>query len=93
MYVYYIVMKIYVFICTNIFSCFYFLCIINVTHQFSTIDFTHTNYAKIFQNKIINAFTILFHKTLYSYNNLFVSSESVSKSHKHSFIYLPKKIK
>jgi len=67
MYVYYIVMEMYVFVCINIFSFFYCLC-------------------KISKTKISIPFTILFHETLHSYN-LFLSSESVFKNHKHSFIY------
>jgi hypothetical protein len=40
MYVYYIAMKIYVLVCINIFSSFYCLCIISITHHFLTMDFT-----------------------------------------------------
>jgi hypothetical protein len=39
-YVYYIVMKIYVFVYTNIFSPFYFLCVTIMPHHSLTIDFT-----------------------------------------------------
>jgi hypothetical protein len=41
MYVYYIVMEIYVFVCIHIFSPFYFLCITNMPHHSPTMDFTH----------------------------------------------------
>jgi hypothetical protein len=41
MYVYYIVMEIYVLVCTNIPSPFYFLCIISVPCHSPTMDFTH----------------------------------------------------
>jgi hypothetical protein len=51
------------------------------------MDFTHTNYVKFFKNENINVFTILFHKILYLYNNLFASSEGVFKGQKHLFIY------
>ncbi len=66
-------MEIYVLICSNSFSSFYFLCIIIMP--------------KLFKIKISIPFTILFHKTLHSYNNLFLSSENVFKGLKHSLIY------
>jgi hypothetical protein len=50
MYVYYIAMKIYVLVFINVFSPFYCLCIINMTHHFPTMDFT------TFQNKNLNFF-------------------------------------
>ncbi len=56
MYVYYKVIEIYLLVCTNIFSPFYFLCITNMPHHSPTMDFTHINYAKIIQNKNLNSF-------------------------------------
>jgi hypothetical protein len=53
MYVYYITIKIYVLICTNIFSHFYCLCITSVSHLYFTMDFTHTQImSKLFKTKI-----------------------------------------
>jgi hypothetical protein len=48
---YYIIMKIYVFVCTNIYSLIYFLCIIIMSqpsfyHEFYTL----INYIKTFEN-------------------------------------------
>jgi len=87
MYVYYRIMKIYVFVYTNILSSFYFLCTINMPHHVPIMDFTHTNYGKFFKAKILIPITIVFYKTLHSYNNLFYSNENISKAHKHSLIY------
>jgi hypothetical protein len=86
MYVYYIVMEIYVPICINIFSSFYCLCITSMPHHVPTMDF-HKLYRNFSKTKISIPFTILFYETLHSYNNLFLSNESVSKGHKHTFIY------
>ncbi len=89
MYVYYIIMEIYVLVYTNILSPFLF-CIYNYyVISFSCHGF-HTIMQKIFENKISIIFTILFHKTLHSYNNLFSWSEGVFKGHKHSFILVTK---
>jgi hypothetical protein len=41
-YVYYIAMEIYVLVCTNIFSPFYFLCITIMPHHSPTMDFTRS---------------------------------------------------
>jgi len=90
MYVYYIVIKIYVFIYINIFSPFYCLYITNISQHSFTIDFTYTNNVKPFKIKISIPFTIIFYEILYSYNNLILSSENVFKDHKHPFIYYPK---
>jgi hypothetical protein len=43
----------------------------------STMDFTHINYVKKFQTKILIPFIILFHKTLHTYKNLFSLREIV----------------
>jgi len=84
----FIVMEIYVLVCTNIFLSFYLICITIMSHHFSTMDFTHLYIMlKRFKIKISIPFTIIFHKILYSYNNLFSSSESVSKSLKQSVVY------
>jgi len=56
------------------------------------MNFTQTT-PKPFTIKISIPFTILFHEILHSYNNLFLSSENVSKDHKHSLIYYKKKTK
>jgi hypothetical protein len=40
--------------------------------------------SKKFKTKISIPFTILFYEILRSYNNLFSSSEGISKDHKHS---------
>ncbi len=40
-----------------------------------------------FKIKILIPFTIIFHETLHSYNNLCPSNEGVSKGCKHSLIY------
>jgi hypothetical protein len=42
---------------------------------------------KPFKIQILIPFTILFHEILHLYNNLFISSEGVSKGHKYPFIY------
>jgi hypothetical protein len=42
MYVYYIAMEIYVLVCTNIFSPFYFLCVTIMSHHSPTMDFTRS---------------------------------------------------
>jgi hypothetical protein len=39
MYVCYIIMKMYVFVCINIFSPFYCLCITSLSHHFPTMNF------------------------------------------------------
>jgi hypothetical protein len=65
MYVYYIAMKIYVFICINVFSHFYYLCIISMPHHYFTMDFTET-IPKPFKTKISIPFIILFHEVLHS---------------------------
>ncbi len=49
--------------------------------------YTLSTMSKLLEAKISIPFTIIFHKTLYSYNNLFSSSEDVFKNHKQSFIY------
>jgi hypothetical protein len=72
MYVYYIAMEIYVFDCMNIFSPFYCLCTINMSHHLLTMNFPWTT-PKTFQSKISTPFTILFHKISHSYNNFFLS--------------------
>ncbi len=84
-------MKIYVLVYTNNFSLFYFLCITNMPHHFPTMNFTHINYTKTFHNKK-SQFPSQFYsiKLLHSYNNLFLSSESVFKGHKHPLIYYRK---
>jgi len=84
--VYYIAMEIYVLVYINLFSPFYNLCITSMPHHFSTIDFAETT-PKPFKTKILIHFTIIFHETLYSYKNLFLSSEDVFKGHKHPLIY------
>jgi hypothetical protein len=84
----FIAMEIYVFVCTNIFLSFYLICITIMSHHFSTMDFIHLYIIlKRFKIKISILFSIIFHKILYSYNNLFSSSESVSKGLKQPFIY------
>ncbi len=60
-----------------------------MSHHSPTMNYTLTT-PKPFKIKILIPFTILFHQTLHSYNNLFLSSEGVSKGHKHSFTYYPK---
>jgi hypothetical protein len=50
------------------------------------MDFT-IKYTKTFLKKNSIPFTILFHEALHSHNNLFLSSEGVSKGHKHPLIY------
>jgi hypothetical protein len=91
MYVYYITVEIYVLFYTNIFSPFYFVYVTIMWYHFLAMDFTQLQIMqKIFENKISIIFTILFHKTLHSYNNLFSSSKSVFKAHKHSFILITK---
>ncbi len=80
-------MEIYVFVCTNNFSPFYFLCTTNMPHHFPTMDSKHINYVEPFKTKISMPFIISLHETLHSYNNLFPLSEGVFKGHKHSFIY------
>ncbi len=55
-------------------------------HHSPAMDFTQTK-PKPFKTKISIPFTNVFHETLHSYNNLFLSSEGVSKDHKHAFIY------
>jgi hypothetical protein len=72
MYVYYIVMKIYVFGCMNIFSFFYCLYITIIPHHSPPMTFTWT-ISKPFKTKIFIPFTILFNKTSHSNNNLFLS--------------------
>jgi hypothetical protein len=47
----------------------------------------NTNTTKTIQTKNLNPFTIIFHQTLHPYNKIFLSSESVSKGHKHPLIY------
>jgi hypothetical protein len=84
--VYYIAMEIYVIVCIIIISHFYCLCITNMSHHSSTMNFTYI-ILKLFETKISIPFTILFHETLHSYKKLFLSSESVFKGHKHSLIY------
>jgi hypothetical protein len=42
MYVYYITVELYVSVCINILSPFYFLCITSMPHHFPNMDFTHT---------------------------------------------------
>ncbi len=42
MYVYYITMETYIFVCTNIVSFFYFLCVTITPHHSSTMYFTHS---------------------------------------------------
>jgi hypothetical protein len=86
MYVYYIVMQIYVFCYMNIFSPFYYLCIISMRHHSSTMNFTW-NTSKAFKTKISIAVKILFHETLDSYN-LFVSSESIFFQRSQTPIYI-----
>jgi len=80
-------MEVYIFIYTNIFSFFKFSLYnyhsINIL--LSWILHIH-NYGKALKTKISILFTILLHKTLYLYNNLFLSNESVFKNHKHSLI-------
>jgi hypothetical protein len=89
MYVYYIVMEIYVLGCINIFSPFYCLCINSMPHHSRTMNYTSTT-LKPFKIETSIPFTILFYQTLHSYNSLFLSSEGVSKGHKHPLIYYPK---
>jgi len=86
MYVYYIAMEIYVLVCINLFSLFYYLCITSMPHHFNTMDFAETT-PKPFKIKILIHFTIIFHETLYSYKNVFLSNEDVFKGHKHPLIY------
>jgi hypothetical protein len=60
-------------------------------YHFPAMDFTQLQIMqKKFENKISIIFTILFDKTLHSYNNLFSWSEGVFKGHKHSFILVIK---
>jgi hypothetical protein len=47
---------------------------------------------KLFKIKISISFTILFHETLRSYNNLFSLSAGVSKGHKHPLILTKRKL-
>jgi len=87
MYVNYIAMKICVIVCINIFSPLYCICLISMPHHSPIMDFTYIFLMKPFKTKISIPFTILFHKILHSYQNLFISSEGVSKGHKHPLIY------
>jgi hypothetical protein len=88
MYVYYIAMEIYVFGCTTIFSSFYCLCITNMPHPSSAMNWTQIT-PKPFKIKSSNPSTILFHQTLHLYHN-FVTSEGVSQGHKQPLIYYSK---
>jgi hypothetical protein len=84
--VYYIAMEIYVFIYILFFSPFYYLYIISIPHHAPTMDFS-LPILKPFKTKISILLTIIFYEILYSYNNLFLLSEGVSKGHKHPLIY------
>jgi hypothetical protein len=87
MYVYYIGMEIYVFGYTNIVPPFYCLCI-SILFSYHELNINTT---KTIQNrKFESLHNYIFHQTLHSYKN-FVSSEGVSKRHKHSLIYCAKK--
>jgi hypothetical protein len=56
MYFYYIVMKIYVIVCTNIYSLIYFQCITILSQPSSYHGFhTFTNYAKTFEDSYFNS--------------------------------------
>ncbi len=92
MYFYYIVMKIYVFVCTNIHSPIYLLYIIIMPHHFRTMHFTHSQIMpKPMKNKLSTPFISLFHETFHSYNKLLSSSVDVFKCPKHPLICQPKK--
>ncbi len=69
-------MKIYAFFCTNIHSPSYFQCVTIMPHNFLSW--------------ILHAYN-LFYEILDSYNNLFSSSEGVSKGSKHFHLYINKK--
>jgi hypothetical protein len=71
MYVYYIVMKIYVFNCINICLFFHCLCITSMSHHSHIMNYIKIT-SKFFKIKILILFTILFHETLHSYDNLFL---------------------
>jgi hypothetical protein len=89
MYGYYIVMKIYVLGCTNIFSPFYCLCITSMSHYSSTINFTLTT-QKPFKTKkpsLLSQFystKLDIHTTTSFYPK---KNEGPSKGHKHLLIY------
>jgi hypothetical protein len=89
MYLFYIVMKIYVLVYTNIGLPICFLCIIIMLQPSSYHRFyTFINYVKTFEDSI--SFINLLYKTFQFYNKLFSSSESVFKGPKHSLIYQTK---
>jgi hypothetical protein len=58
----FIVMEIYVLVCTNIFLSFYLICITIMSHHFSTMDLHLYIMSKHFKIKISIPFTIKFHK-------------------------------
>jgi hypothetical protein len=85
MYFYYIVVKIYVFVCTNIHSPIYFLCMTIMPHHFHTMHFTHSQIMpKTLKNKLSTPFISLIHETFHSFNKLFSSSDGVFKCPKNT---------
>ncbi len=87
MYVSYITIEIYFLVCTNILLPLYFLCITSMPHRFPSMDFTHKLCQNCSRLKSQSPSQFYFMKLCTSYNNLFSSSEGVSKSHKQSFVY------
>jgi hypothetical protein len=78
MYFCYIIMEIYVLVCTNMHSFIYFLCITIMPYHFHTMHFTHSQIMpKPLKNKLSTPFISLFHETFHSHNKLFSSNDNV----------------
>ncbi len=85
-YFYYIVIKVYVLICTNIHSHIYFLCITIMSRHFSSTNFSHSQIMlKPLKIKFSILFTSLFCNIFHSYNKLSIPFTSLFHNIFHSY--------
>jgi len=90
MYVYYIVMKIYVFICTNIFSHFYCLCITSVPDHFVSW-ISHTKIMSNFFKTKISMFSQFYSIKFCTYAITYLHKVKVFSKVTNIYLYINQK--